>query len=77
MKLSLVNPALTRPAPFSLVSRSLRVRAFVADCTASKYTRGGNWAPPTCANDRKTPPTHHVNSAATPSFLRRGAVLCS
>ena len=31
--------ALTRPAPLSPVSRPQRVRAFVADCTASKYTR--------------------------------------
>ena len=31
--------ALTRPAPLSPVTRPLCVRTFVADCTASKYTR--------------------------------------
>ena len=34
-KLSRANHALTRPVPLSFVSRLLRVRAYVPDCTAS------------------------------------------
>ena len=53
-------------------STQAKARAFVADCTASNYTCGGNWAPSTCVNYRTAPPTHHVTSVPRPLDFTEG-----